>query len=90
MLGNWTGSTANFAANAMPSCPDSGGNHLNYVSGTGITCGTGDAGSVALTNTHIFVGNVSNVATDVALSGDATMANTGAISVTKTGIPSPD
>lgn len=41
MLGNWTGSTANVAANAMPSCPDSGGNHLNYVSGTGITCGTG-------------------------------------------------
>lgn len=41
MLGNWTGSTANVAANAMPSCADSGGNHLNYVSGTGITCGTG-------------------------------------------------
>lgn len=41
LLGNWTGSTANVLANAMPSCPDSGGNHLNYVSGTGITCGTG-------------------------------------------------
>lgn len=40
MLGNWTGSTANAAANSMPSCPDTGGNHLNYVAGTGITCGT--------------------------------------------------
>lgn len=40
MKGNWTGSTANEADNAMPSCPDTGGNHLNYVDGTGITCGT--------------------------------------------------
>jgi hypothetical protein len=24
----------------MPPCSDSGGNHLNYVSGTGITCGS--------------------------------------------------
>lgn len=43
MKGNWTGSTANEADNAMPSCSDSGGNHLNYVSGTGITCGTTDS-----------------------------------------------
>lgn len=35
----------------------------------------------ALTNTHIFVGNGSNVATDVALSGDATLANTGALTL---------
>lgn len=34
-----------------------------------------------LANTHILVGNASNVATDVALSGDAAMANTGAITV---------
>lgn len=43
MLGNWTSGTANVAANAMPSCSDSGGNHLNYVSGTGVTCGTSDS-----------------------------------------------
>lgn len=41
ILGNWTGLAANVVVNAMPSCPDTGGNHLNYVSGTGITCGTG-------------------------------------------------
>lgn len=40
MLGNWTGSTANVLANSMPSCADTGSNHLSYVSGTGITCGT--------------------------------------------------
>ena len=37
--------------------------------------------SAVLTNTHIFVGNVSNVPTDVALSGDATLANTGAMTL---------
>lgn len=44
--------------------------------------GTSSPGSLALTNTHIMVGNASNVAADVALSGDASMANTGAITVT--------
>lgn len=37
--GNFTAASANPADNAVPSCPDSGGNHLNYVSGTGLTCG---------------------------------------------------
>lgn len=39
---------------------------------------------VALTNTHIFVGNASNIAADVAVSGDATMANTGALTLAST------
>lgn len=38
--------------------------------------------STTLTNTHILVGNSSNVATDVAMSGDATIANTGAVTIT--------
>ena len=38
----------------------------------------------ALTSGHLFVGNGSNIATDVALSGDCTLANTGAITCTKT------
>ncbi len=41
----------------------------------------GSALSTTLTNTHILVGNASNVATDVALSGDATLANTGAMTL---------
>lgn len=35
----------------------------------------------ALTSAHIFVGNGSNVATDVAASGDLTLANTGAFTI---------
>lgn len=46
--GNWTGSTANLSDNAMPSCADTAGNHLNYVSGTGITCGTTTTGSAVV------------------------------------------
>ena len=57
--------------------------------GTGLTWTYNDAGntltgnvsgfaSSTLTNTHIFVGNAGNVATDVAASGDLTLANTGA------------
>lgn len=37
--------------------------------------------STALLNTHIFVGNGSNVATDVAMTGDVTVANTGATTI---------
>jgi hypothetical protein len=35
----------------------------------------------ALTNAHIFVGNGSNVATDVAMSGDTTIDNLGAVTI---------
>lgn len=38
-------------------------------------------GDLALTNAHIFVGNSSNVGADVAMSGDATIANTGALTI---------
>ena len=47
--------------------------------------GCGSSSTPGLTNTHIFVGNAGNVATDVALSGDCTIANTGAITCTKSG-----
>lgn len=39
----------------------------------------------ALTNAHFFVGNASNLSTDVAMSGDAALANTGAVTVSKIG-----
>jgi len=48
------------------------------IKDAGTTCG---GSTPALTNTHIFVGNAANAATDVALSGDATMANTGAMTL---------
>ena len=37
--------------------------------------------STALTSAHIFVGNGANVATDVAVSGDLSLANTGAFTI---------
>ena len=48
VLGNFTSGTANVLANPVPSCADTGGNHLNYVSGTGLTCGTSGVGSGGL------------------------------------------
>lgn len=47
MQGNWSGSSSAPIANTMPSCADSGGNHLNYVNGTGVTCGTSSGTLVA-------------------------------------------
>lgn len=38
-------------------------------------------GEISLANTHILVGNASNIAADVALSGDATISNTGALTI---------
>lgn len=37
--------------------------------------------SNVLTDAHILVGNASNIATDVAVSGDVTLANTGAVTI---------
>lgn len=48
---------------------------------------TGNAGlSTTLSNTNIFVGNASNVATGVAMSGDATISNTGALTIANNAI----
>lgn len=41
---------------------------------------------VSLPSSHIFVGNVSNVATDVAMSGDATITNSGAVTLASTAV----
>lgn len=78
MLGNWTGSTANVAANAMPACADSGGNHLNYVSGTGVTCGTatGAAAAGSLTGTTLASNVVTSSLTTVGTIGTGTWQGT--------------
>lgn len=65
-----------------------GGNQdLTFAAGSGMTITTdattgtvtfaSSATSISLTNTHILVGNASNIATDVAMSGDITIDNTG-------------
>lgn len=51
----------------------------------GVADGEKAAGG-SLTNTHILVGNGSGVAADVALSGDATLANTGAMTIANNAI----
>lgn len=43
-------------------------------------------GTTALTNSHIYVGNASNVPTDVAMSGDTTIANTGVVTIANSAI----
>lgn len=53
---------------------------LGSNSGSQIIAGTG-CGVPTLTNAHFFVGNSSNVAIDVAMSKDATVSNTGAVTV---------
>lgn len=47
------------------------------LSGYGIT----DAASNSLTSSHLFIGNGSNVATDVAVSGDVTITNAGVTAI---------
>lgn len=43
--------------------------------------GEGGSGTATLTSAHLFVGNGSNIATDVAASGDLTLSNTGAFTL---------
>lgn len=59
-----------------------------YNSSTGAFVAlTGNAGlSSTLSSGNIFVGNASNVATGVAMSGDATISNTGALLIANTAI----
>lgn len=62
---------------------------ISAISATGVgTCSSVTAAETPLTNTHILVGNVSNVAVDVAMSGDATIANTGALAIGATKVTS--
>lgn len=89
MKGNWTGSTANAADNAMPSCPATGNNHLNYVSGTGITCGTNAGGTLSrytdFVGTNYTATNSSEIMAGFGSSWTITPATTGHVRITVTG-----
>ncbi len=56
---------------------------LSYVKGVSSAIQTQINGKLSstLANTNIFVGNASNIATAVAMSSDATIANTGALTI---------
>ena len=57
-------------------CADASGNWVEVSRSY-----TGTTSTIALTDAHILVGNGAGVATDVAMSGDATIANTGAVTI---------
>jgi hypothetical protein len=86
MLGNWTGSSAANAANAMPSC-SSAGQALIYTPGTGIGCST-SFGTVTATGSpgsgELAQFSTGSVITNGNLSGDCTTTNTLALTCTKT------
>lgn len=74
-------------ANGIPVAATTTTTELNYVSGVTSAIQTQIDGkqSTTLTSAHLLVGNGSNVATDVAVSGDLTLANTGAFTVGSVG-----
>ncbi len=49
VVANVSGSTASPTAASLPSCTDTGGNHLNYTNATGFSCGTTGPASTATT-----------------------------------------
>ena len=65
---------------SLDSTGASNGDVITYSSSAGAYV-NGASVAPALTSAHIFVGNGSDVATDVAESGDLTLANTGAFTI---------
>jgi len=66
---------------------------ITFPDATGTVALTSDISSLlsdTLTDTNILVGNGSNVATGVALSGDATIANTGALTISDNSVDGTD
>lgn len=90
ILGNWTGSTAAPSANVMPSCVDTGGNHLNYVNGAGITCGTtASSPNLVIGSSAITGGTANGLLFDNAdFVGNLATANNGALITSAAGVPS--
>jgi len=59
---------------------------IRKIIGPGYVKAVAGGGTLALTDAHIFVGNGSNIATDVAVSGDVTLADTGAVTLANTAV----
>lgn len=62
------------------SIPQVGWYEVQHV-GSDWSLQAGSSTGIALTNDHIFVGNASNIATDVAMTGDITITNTGVTAI---------
>lgn len=66
---------------ALPSCTDTAGNHLNYTSGTGFSCGTsGSSGTISIGTSAIAGGTNTRILYDnSAVVGEYTITGTGTI-----------
>ncbi len=82
--------TATFPSGlALPSCTDTGGNHLNYTNGTGFSCGTSGGGAASLTigSSTISGGTTARLLYDnSAVLGETALTYNG---TTITGVPTP-
>ena len=82
-----TSSALQTDSNGNPQTSATTSTELGYVSGvtSAIQTQLNAKQSSTLTNGHVLVGNASNVATDVAMSGDVTISNAGATTVGSVG-----
>ena len=78
--GNNTGSTANANDNTAGSLTETGSSIFTITGGTNALLNSVTV-KANLTSANIYVGNVSNVATGVALTGDVSITNAGATTV---------
>lgn len=81
---NKSGSTTNPSDVALGDLSEST-SHIFTIAGSSTLVGTSTI-RANLTSAHIYVGNASNVATDTAMSGDATITNTGLVALSTTGV----
>lgn len=91
VFGNFTSSSGTATANAVPQCLDTGGQHLNYVDGSGLVCGTSPPpppASLARQFCHGLnpTGTTSTVGVMAGLACAITPAGTGRIHIVITGV----
>ena len=95
LIGNITNATAAATNVSIPTCADTGGNHLNYSTGTGFTCGTSAGGGAATqgsyTPTATNIQNTSGITASVAYYTRVgnVVSVFGKLDFTMTGTPSP-
>lgn len=61
--------------------PASGGGTTNFMRADGVWAIPPVSGLATLSSSHIFIGNVSNIAVDVAMTGDVTITNAGVTTI---------
>lgn len=77
---DWINTSGNFNADTLAGLSCSSGQIAKW-NGTAWGCAADSGGLPALTSANLWVGNGSNVATAVAMSGDATLSNAGVLTI---------